>query len=329
MAPSNRNYSRFQKRLNFFLIVSNTFIRINDTDADTAPITTIRELEIEFDLVFSDINELLPPREEIKYPTNDNILGNPSFIYKNQTPKIIIEVDANINEDSIMRLCAYLQLNNVKYGILSSWNQSCFVKRLGEDRFSVSQTIDEARMIPFRRCVWFMIHLSRNDNEQFLPVSSNIPNLQIDGRFLGKGRMGIVRCCYYNGTPVAVKFLDTFKSDKSSIMTEIANFQKLSHLQGDAIPRFIESGCILGFIMFFVMELGERWCFDSDKELAAKALKSLHNEKITHGDVRKMNFIFIVVDGRRKGMLIDLEGLQFGCNEKYLGYEFSCLNTFE
>jgi hypothetical protein len=231
----------------------------------------------------------------------------------------------------IAQLNGYLSLNNMTYGVLSTYNHWWFFKRDTDNELFISKCYPHDSKSPtILQCMYFMIKLGR-ERPQELPITTREVKVYVEnGRnkdvvfeerlhrgnysdvwritFRPEGKQGIFKLLDRKcGKKSSKKLFDGGVDSKKLIDDEVEVYEKLHSLQGVLIPNFLGTGwlgdVLYGFVTSYEGEsLRGKLPTDSDIQEVKHILEELHKLGVAHGDIRLPN---IVKNGDGKVKLID------------------------
>jgi hypothetical protein len=148
-------------------ILKEIFIRniLFDEDCRKYDFSSSRESQPDADVIFYEFLDDQKPKKlldiEVKNPNVFEPLGSSSLLdyikYKNEHIKD--ESKRNAPENSLAQIYGYLCTDNLKYGVLTSYNQTWYLKR-EKDELYVSEGIDKNL---FLKSMNYFIYLALNE----------------------------------------------------------------------------------------------------------------------------------------------------------------------
>ena len=167
---------------------------------------------------------------------------------------------------------------------------------------------------------------SATNIEQFNWGEFNITNK------LGGGRCGTVYEAIFRGDSVAVKIGDAWKFPgiEDEMINEAKTYMHLEKLQGITIPKLKGFGYTGGGLLAPATEISgslvriENLC-DEERYEVIKALSSLHDLGVLHGDIRPSNILVQYQCGKANVKLIDLGFSRKSLNKKEARIEMNIL----
>ena len=167
---------------------------------------------------------------------------------------------------------------------------------------------------------------SATNIEQFNWGEFNITNE------LGGGRCGTVYEAIFHGDRVAVKIGDAWKFPgiEDEMINEAKTYMHLEKLQGITIPKLKGFGYTGGGLLAPATEISgslvriENLC-DEERYEVIKALSSLHDLGVLHGDIRPSNILVQYQCGKANVKLIDLGFSRKSLNKKEARIEMNIL----
>jgi hypothetical protein len=248
----------------------------------------------------------LKPRPE-SLPTKDRILINRS--------------DETKASRAVTQLWGYLSVNNLKYGILTTFNDTFFFKReFSEDqnisRLEISRSVsigDPSVPIVGALCYFFSLLLESHlyappYSTQILPRKSPVKlnKYEVAQVDISHFRFGIatdfqkgtnvILGDYAPGNSALFKFLDSTKKGSTTMFfTELEAYKRLDELQGTIVPNLKQSYLMSGFLFCFALQdCGQEISQSQFKEFydqIVSALKAVHQKGVLHGDIALRNIL--------------------------------------
>ncbi|GJJ78401.1 hypothetical protein EMPS_10760 [Entomortierella parvispora] len=349
-AAASKKYSTEQK-FNRNLFEFNT---LPSAVVDEASLTT--EL---YTNVFKVLNGLVPPGSIFIGHAGADLVGEPPVLYRvpPYEARILIEVKTKWDLECddlvqkhndemrliadgleptdpvwpyVLRIFAYLSFNRLKYGVLTTYDQTWFLKR-EEGVLLVSPTILHRDHSPtVLQCYKHIMDLANEDH--FSPPaplvqSSNCRrdhhrahrlDLQdVDlGEFqlqeiLGSGRSGRVFRALWQDQPVALKVCDLYKHPdyEDEMLTEVTVYQVLESLQGVYIPRLLFAGYDGGMFAVAMEMAGSpvevESLSDENRLKIVDCLTAIHQHGILHNDIRLENILVCRDNDQLQARFID------------------------
>ena len=130
---------------------------------------------------------------------------------------------------------------------------------------------------------------------------------------LGQGRCGTVYEAIFHHDRVAVKIADAWKypAIEEEMMHEAKMYMRLKKLQGISIPKLKGFGYTAGGLLALATEISGspiriENLRDEERDGIIKALSSLHEHGVLHGDIRPSNILVQYECGKVNFKLIDL-----------------------
>ncbi|CAG8488057.1 11733_t:CDS:2 [Funneliformis mosseae] len=231
----------------------------------------------------------------------------------------------------VRQLFGYMVVNDLKYGLLTTYIRTWFFYRQDEDpdnpyisptvHINQSHTSDSASFLEYNdeyrpssskrsvlRRTFGRITRSQskkgknklNDNE-FLNSMKNYKRSQFSfGDVLGNGRSGVIFMTKLHEQVGALKMVDLYK--KEYLLQEILNELKmylgpLKGIQGIYIPKLLKYGVLHeAFVFILTSFAGEsfannRSITEKEKQLAINGLMEIHAKGVKHGDIRLENIM--------------------------------------
>ncbi|KAF9335443.1 hypothetical protein BG006_000081 [Podila minutissima] len=173
----------------------------------------------------------------------------------------------------------YMRLNGYRYGVLSTYEQTWFLKRVaqGSNDILVSPTID--------------FDNSKKTTRVVLPAFDSMELISYDER-------AQTYKASWQGFKVVVKKCDIW--NQGSVVEELKHearvYQVLRTLQGRYIPELRIAGVADGMEMMLVTDfvgsdISHERLDDSDQEKIRAALSAIHDLGVVHGDIRPQNIL--------------------------------------
>jgi hypothetical protein len=219
---------------------------------------------------------------------------------------------------AICRLWGYMALNHLKYGILTTFNETFFLKREfceGQSKLEISPGVRIGdSQTPIVAALCYFTSLLLESHLYTLPHSVPTPPLEdpvqlskyevanvnlYDFHFSAPANINALHILsgqYLQNKPSLFKLMDT-KEEKSSSMfwTELEAYQRLDELQGDIIPTLEQSYLISCLFFSFALEdCGipmKRLQLHKVYDQVVQALKSIHAKGVIHGDIALRNIL--------------------------------------
>jgi hypothetical protein len=231
----------------------------------------------------------------------------------------------NCNHDTkvsraICQLWGYMTVNNLRYGILSTFNETFFLKREFCDDQGVStlQISSGVRIgnphIPIVGALCYFTSLVLESHLYTSPYSTpslprkkpvplnkyEVANVDLlDFRFSTPTDFKahhVLAGQYDHKKPALFKLLDTTKSGlRSMFFTELEAYKRLDELQGGLIPTLEQSFLISTFLLAFEIEDCGNPITSTQLhkvyDKVVRALKLIHAKGVVHGDIALRNIL--------------------------------------
>jgi hypothetical protein len=254
----------------------------------------------------------------------------------------------NQNKDTkvsraICQLWGYMTVNHLKYGILTTFNETFFLKRefredQGTSKLEISPGVrigDSQTPIVGALCYFTSLllesHLytspySTPTMPRKNPVQLNkyeVANVNLyDFHFSAPTDFKahhVLSGQYLQNKPSLLKLLDTTKSGLSSMFwTELEAYQRLDELQGNVVPILEQSYLMSSFLFAFALEdCGNPITQPQLHRMydqVVRALKSIHKKGVVHGDIALRNIL--INSSESRVVLVD-----FGLAKFFLSHE--------
>ncbi|KAI9337318.1 hypothetical protein BDR26DRAFT_864187 [Obelidium mucronatum] len=244
---------------------------------------------------------------------------------------------------ALEQIFVYMTVNRHRYGVLTTFDQTWFIRRndLATSPVSLTSQLEISQAISCRSVspsltlisAWMAFLLGIEKNSDWLyasPRSSavvkSLPksypsyeisynSIQLDGlmkwdKIIGRSQTGVVAIGQFlTFNKVVFKTMDISKrpTGLAHFKREVEFYRQLEDLQGSVIPKFIAFGSIGGMLQVLVLEDVGRPIslqeFKERKDEVVSLLKTLHEHHVNHGDLRLPN---IMIDGNNQVRLIDL-----------------------
>jgi serine/threonine protein kinase len=222
---------------------------------------------------------------------------------------------------AIAQLWGYLSVNNLKYGVLTTFNDTFFFKRefnedQGVSRLEISRSIsigDPSVPIVGAFCYFSSLllesHLYASPySTPILPRKSpvKVDKYEVAQVDISQFRFGVatdfqkgtnvILGDYAPGKTALFKLLDsTKKGALVMFFTELEAYKRLDTLQGKNIPNLHHSYLMSGFLFSFVLQdCGQQISQSQFREFyeeIVKALKAIHQQGVLHGDIALRNIL--------------------------------------
>jgi hypothetical protein len=257
----------------------------------------------------------------------DDAFGQLILVFELKCPWVIgtdldlVNAQNKKTQHIIAQLNGYMYLNNLSFGVLSTYTYWWFFMRDGDNGLLISKCYPHDSKDPtILQCVYFLIALGR-ERPQKLPITTRevkvfMKNggtkvLMFEERLHRGNYSDVWRVTFQpEGKPGIFKLMDKKCGKTTSVKlidNEVEVYEKLDSLQGELIPVFEGVGKIgdvlYGFVTSFEGEsLRQKVPTDSEVLEVEYILKEMHKLGVAHGDVRLPN---IVKSGDGKIKLID------------------------
>jgi hypothetical protein len=243
---------------------------------------------------------------------------------------------------AITQLWGYLSVNNLKYGILTTFNDTYFFRReFSEDqsvsRLEISRSVaigDTSVPIVGALCYFSSLLLesylyASPYSTHILPLKSpaNVNKYEVAQVDMSHFDFGVATD-FQKGPNVIVgdyardktalfKLLDSTKKGTTTMfLTELEAYKRLDELQGAIVPNLYRSYLMSGFLFSFVLQdCGQPISpsqFREFYEQIVSGLKAVHQKGVLHGDIALRN---ILIDSTSTKVTIIDFGVAsfFGC----------------
>jgi hypothetical protein len=258
------------------------------------------------------------------------------------TPYRRIELTAK-NDSKVSRaicqLWGYLTVNHLRYGVLTTFNETYFIMRTEhpdeprKSRMMISPCIhvdpDKNDNLTLFASWLYLIHLANADRLYSSPYTT--PTLTRKMMLQNKDRYAVSKISLSdlkfthqttlrhrsalaadigNDTRVVVKLFEVEKSDEylDQFNTEVAVYRRLESLQGSTIPRFLGCFRASGYFMGIALEpCGLQMRNDQVSERIddiKAALTKIHDLGVVHGDIATRN---VLIDDNNDVRIIDFD----------------------
>ncbi|CAG8634349.1 6659_t:CDS:2 [Paraglomus brasilianum] len=197
----------------------------------------------------------------------------------------------------IQQIFGYMVINDMRYGLLTSYTRTWFLHRQNEDPdilyISPSVDIDQSHTSTqpsFLECEVKIEKMRNYNRSRFL-----------FGSVLGHGRSGVVLTAKLCGKTGALKLADLYKNKEllEEMLNEIRIYVgPLIDIQGMHIPKLLRFGVLHEAFVFILMtsagisfaKLGND-VMKKEKLLAVEGLQAIHKRGVLHGDIRLENIM--------------------------------------
>ncbi|KFH69284.1 hypothetical protein MVEG_04099 [Podila verticillata NRRL 6337] len=238
--------------------------------------------------------------------------------------------------DSFRQAFGYMRLNGYRYGVLSTYEQTWFLKRGDQDAdhdLMVSPTIAFNRSEPtLLQCyLWFGSCRTQSNSKEttrvILPAFDSMDLISHDEhaqtyKASWKGHDVVVKKCdIWNQGPVV-----------EELKHEARVYQVLRTLQGRYIPELRIAGVADGMEMMLVTDfvgtdVSQEHLGDSDQEKIKAALSAIHDLGVIHGDIRPQN-ILVQHDGQNaRFYFVDFGLSRITADKTELNWEMDVLDS--
>ncbi|KAG0357033.1 hypothetical protein BG005_003994 [Podila minutissima] len=228
----------------------------------------------------------------------------------------------------------YMRLNGYRYGVLSTYEQTWFLKRVarGSNDILVSPTIDFDITEPtLLQCYLWIKITTRSDSKKttrvVLPAFDSMELISYDER-------AQTYKASWQGVKVVVKKCDIWNQGPvvEELKHEARVYQVLQTLQGRYIPELRIAGVADGMEMMLVTnfvgsDISHERLDDSDQEKIRAALSAIHDLGVVHGDIRPQN-VLVQHDGpNARFYLVDFGLSRITADKTELLQETAVLNS--
>jgi hypothetical protein len=232
----------------------------------------------------------------------------------------------------VTQLWGYMTVNHFRYGVLTTYLDTYFFRRVevdGQSCLEISPAVrNKGEDINIMGAWAYFISLLNEDpiysspystpemkrrvieqkvEDKYVPVGITLGDLYFEQKFslgatgnvvLGRPRVKTMKCAFNDSTQYAIKLIDSTKvsNAKEIFCREIESYKRLEPLQGKAIPTFKGAFVASNFVYVIVLEkCGDRI---SKQELLTmmgvicNQFKEIHALGVVQGDVARRNILF-------------------------------------
>jgi serine/threonine protein kinase len=255
-------------------------------------------------------------------PRREQALDEKVLINQNKETKV---------SRAICQLWGYMTVNHLKYGILTTFNETFFLKREFCEEQGVKLEISPGIRIgdpqtPIVGALCYFTSLLLESHLYTLPCSSLSKSTykceDKDAVQLNKYEVANVNLSDFHftvptdfkahhvvvgqhlqGKPSLLKLLDTTQHNSSSMfLAELQAYERLDELQGAVIPTLEQSYLISNSLFAFALEDCGNPITQSQlrkmHDQVAQALKSIHAKGVVHGDIALRNILINSLENR-------------------------------
>ncbi|KAI3657640.1 hypothetical protein MP638_001359 [Amoeboaphelidium occidentale] len=235
----------------------------------------------------------------------------------------------------VAQIWGYMTVNHLKYGILTTLNDTYFFRRVehqvgSASKLEVSHCLSTGlSQLPFMTAWLYIISLAVESHTYASPYTSPAMSRKMikkgdpytvqevslsDIYFTQAGPLNLVSRANIGSSKspriVHVKFFDVSKDENASekFHCELAAYKKLESLQGTTVPKlygsFIASGFLYGLFLEPCGDEITQQIFEERRALIKTLFVQIHSCGVAHGDIACRN---IMVDGANKIKIIDFD----------------------
>jgi hypothetical protein len=216
---------------------------------------------------------------------------------------------------AITQLWGYMTVNHLKYGLLTTFNNTFFFKRLSIGKLEISRgiAVDDSK-VPLVGALCYFTSLLLDSHlftaQDFTPTLTrrhpvltskyDVANVTIaDFHFAlpADFKAGhVVLGQYAEHKPTLLKILDSTQIGRTAMFhTELTAYQRLEELQGICVPTFEQAYLMSNFLFCLALEdCGKPITatqLHTHYDLVVQALKMVHGKGVAHGDIALRNIL--------------------------------------